>query len=273
MKLAIPFKLYFPLNESAHEFNIKFDPEENDFDKLELFIEDCIKDNKRVNIEYKKEVDLKTAKLLNRLYDNVYFRLSTRHLLKIKDFQAANLRFFFQDMPCINWIELKNQVEKYGVTDVYICDDLVYDMDNVKKYCSSLGVQLRIVLNRIPLVYSTMFEETIVPIYRPNDYELLSKYYDVAEFDCGNPYQFNKLNVLYKAWFLNKDWYGNLQEINEDLTFSLPNRGLVEKATLYKLTCGLKCIKYNNCQKCSRVINIANLLKDMNAQVKMGETK
>lgn len=265
MKLAIPFFNHFELNDRADEFNVYFNPEENSFEKLLDFLDKF--QEKKVNVEYRAAFDIKTASALFRVNDNVRFRLRAEHMGSIRQLKEKGIPFFYDSsLACVSWCDLKSQVELEGVCCVYLADDLVYQLPKVSKYCKERGVEIRIILNRIPLTRSMLMKDHIVPIYRPNDYDLLSQYYDVAEFDCGKPYDFTVLKVLYRAWFIKKDWYGDLKEINSDLGFSLPNRSVPELFTLTKIGCGLKCLSGSSCKKCDQLVTIALGLHEMNAQ-------
>ena len=265
MKLAIPFFNHFELNDTADEFNIFFDPDENSFEKLLDFLE--MFQEKKVNVEYRAAFDIKTASALYRVSDNVRFRLRAEHMGSVRQLKEKGIPYFYDSsLACVSWCDLKAQVELEGVCCVYIADDLVYQLSRVSKYCKDHNVEIRVILNRIPMTRRPLMDSRVAMVYRPNDYDLLSKYYDVAEFDCGKPYDFKTLKVLYKFWFIKNDWFGDLKEINHDLTFSLPNRSIPEPYTFAKINCGLKCLRGSSCNKCDQLTSIALGLNEMHAQ-------
>lgn len=265
MKLAIPFFNHFELNDRADEFNIYFNPEENSFEKLLDFLDKF--QEKKVNVEYRAAFDIKTASALFRVNDNVRFRLRAEHMGSIRQLKEKGIPFFYDlSLACVSWSDLKVQVELEGVQCIYIADDLVYQLPQVSQYCKDHNVEIRVILNRIPLTRRMLMESPIAPVYRPNDYSLLNQYYDVAEFDCGKPYDFNKLKVLYRVWFLNKDWFGNMQEINSDVAYNFPNRAVPPMYLSSRINCGLKCLKGSTCNKCEQLLSIALGLLNMNVQ-------
>lgn len=265
MKLAIPFYNHYELNDVADEFNIYFNPDENDFEKLLDFL-DKFKD-KKINIEYRKAFDIKTASAIARVNSNVRFRLRAEHMGYVHQLRDKKIPFFFDlSLACVSWCDVKAQVELDGVSCIYIADDLVYQLSNVSEYCKKHNIEIRVVLNRVPLTRRPMMDLPIAQIYRPNDYDYLGQFYDIAEFDCGKPYDFDKLKVLYKAWFINRDWFGNMQEINTDVAYNFPNRSMPSMYISSRINCGLKCLKGSSCNKCDQFLSIAQGLLGMNAQ-------
>ena len=55
MKLAIPFKLYYELNDLTDEFNLQYNPETSTVDKLGDFVDAF--PNRRVNVEIVGDMD------------------------------------------------------------------------------------------------------------------------------------------------------------------------------------------------------------------------
>lgn len=253
MKLAIPFKLYNEYNDIAKEFNINFDKNKNSLDKLFEFIEEF--SDHRINISFPKGIDVSVAKTISKVGDNVYYRLKPQDALYVKELYDGNCKFFFDEhCPAYNYTTLDGYIS-LGVTDVYIADDLWYNLQEVSKLCKKNNVNIRLILNRIPSTSVDKGFNPRSPIFRPNDCDILNLYVDTCEFDCGDPYDWHVFNVLYRSWFLTKDWYGNLIEINKDLTIGFPNMSIVNDFTNYKLKCGYRCFtrSSNVCNKCEQL--------------------
>lgn len=267
MDIAIPYKNHFKLNSKVQQFNIKFNPDMNDFDTLIEFIQK-FKD-KQINIEYRNGIDVKTASALSKVGDNVRFRLRAEDIQKVDKLHDRECKFFFDSsLAATDWMALYRLVNGYGVTDVYISDDLCYEMDKVHEYCDDMGVKVRMILNRAPLTQPVKKDMFIAPLYRPQDMEVLERWIDVAEFDCGNPYTFETLEIMYKVYIKNKSWYGQLGEINPDFAdFDMPCPGLTWMLADKRSTCGLRCLKGGSCNTCKLLVTAAQSLRDIGAQL------
>lgn len=267
MDVAIPFKLNYKLNSEVQEFNLKFHPDVNSFDTLIEFVQEYA--DKQVNIEYRNGIDTKTAAALAKVGENVRFRLRAEDITKVNKLVERKCKFFFDSsMAASSWMELYRFIDTYHVTDVYIADDLCYEMDKVHEYCTAKGVRVRLIVNRAPLTQPIGKETYKAPLYRPQDMDTLSKWIDVIEFDCGSPYDFDMLKVLYKVYIKKKFWYGQLGEINPDFKdFDMPCPGLVWMLADKRSTCGLRCMKGGKCKTCRMLVTTAQDLRDIGAQL------
>lgn len=268
IKVAIPYKYNYELNDKVDEFNIFFSPDKNDFSKLVEFVQK--NEDKRINIQYRDAIDTKTAIALSKLCPNIAFRLKPEDMPKVKTLVEANCKIFFDSsLACSTVFELYSIVNAFHVSDVYIVNELFFNLPKVSQFCKDNGVQIRIIANRALVntyVPNTSFY--YMPFVRPNDYDFLKKYIDVYEFDCmvNKSYDFKKLKVLYKIYVTDKDWYGDLQEINPDINFPLPNRSLLETYTPYRVKCGLRCCLGGHCKHCETMVKLAQTMRDNNMQ-------
>lgn len=267
MDVAIPFKNHYPLNDKVQEFNLFFDPDKNSLDTLIEFIQTF--ENHIINIEYRNGIDVKTATALSKISDRVRFRLRAEDISKASQLKERGCTFFFDNSMSANcWTMLRWLVEYHQVCDVYVCDDLTYELDKVKEYCATHGVRIRMVVNRAPTSYPIGPDDFTAPLYRPQDMDAITEWIDVIEFDCGSPYDFNVLKVLYKAYVTNKFWYGQLEELNIDFKgFDMPCPGLVTGFIKKRSQCGLRCRRGGNCQSCKHCVRMARSLRDIGVQL------
>lgn len=270
--VAIPFKNNFKLNDEAQEFNIKFDPKKNDFNKLIEFVQEY--ENKRINIEFPAEVDIPTMRALTKVANNVYVRLFPQDFKYIAELRKNDCRFFPDSMAAATNYTTLESFLSLGVSDVYIADDLCYNIEKVYKICQNNNAGIRLVANRIPLTSFNKGEDRKAPIYRPQDYYFLKLYISTFEFDCvdtiTHAVNWNKLEVLYRVWFQEQKWNGDLREINSDLKFYFPNASVIPDFNDYKMDCGRRCsadVK-NSCRKCEQFIDIGCLLDSKNIRIK-----
>lgn len=266
--IAVPFKLHFPQMDNVSEFNIKYTPDKNSFEKLIEFIKTYDADY-RINIEFPQDIDMSVIKSVNSISDNVYIRVTRNILYHLDKIVNTECKFFMDaTLPVSSLIVLHDMI-KLGVTDVYIADDLCYNLDEVSEYCHENNVGLRCVLNLIPSTSLNKGTDPKSMFYRPQDITFLMERYDCFEFDCGDPFDQYVFNSLYRAWFVQSWWDGNLKEINKDLKIDIPNNALLEAFTFYKSTCKLRCIKSNaHCHKCELTLKLANTLKEKKLRIK-----
>lgn len=256
MDFSVAFTLdpfYKELIDAADEFDIAVnDSHKGYFEKLVTFCKTY--PEKRVNIHWKSRlgVDPSDAKKLSSEVDNAYFCLNLVDLPKTEAFRENGVKFYFcQELSASNFSRLKSLIE-FGATDVYINDDLCYNLDIVSAYCRERGVRIRWVLNRVQNTLVCGKQYTVAFI-RPNNMQDYSKYIDVGEFDCGSPenYDFKTAKVYYRCWYKKHDWFGNLQEIIHSLPFELYNAALPHGAFSRKQNCRLKCVSENSpCNRC-----------------------
>lgn len=270
MKLAIPFKLYYELNDVADEFNIQYNPETSTIDKLGDFIEAF--PGKRVNVEIVGDMDdKKLIKSIVRLdKENIYFRLRENHIKNIESLKQMNCKYFFSyDAPAYNIVSLDYFIS-LGVSDVYLSDDLWYFLKDVCDLCHKNKVNVRFVANRIPSMCSTRGFDKRAMIVRPNDFDLIDGLIDTIEFDCYDfkgVYNFGMLSALYKTWFTTKNWYGDLGEINYDIKIPFPNTTMIDTLTKERIRCGMRCFKGGSCKRCTDTFDVAYSLKEKNWRI------
>lgn len=266
IKLAIPFHLNQSQNDDVKEFNILFYKTKNRIEDLIEFIQEY--ENTRINIQFPDGVHLATLKSINKVSNNIYCRVRASDMIMIPELKENNIKFFFDsDISAYNYSTLAAYIN-YGVSDVYITDDLCYDLKNVNKICAENNVQMRLILNHIP---STTFDSGTnprSPIFMPKDMDILNQYFDVFEFDCGNPYDWAKFDVLYRTWFENKYWHGQLNEINEDVAQDFNCDSIYPDFTKFKINCQRRCDRRvtNHCTKCESFIEIGKTLQQKNVR-------
>lgn len=260
--IAVPFKRYHELEGHIKEYNLLFRTDDSRMEDLIDFV--TLPFVERVNIEFTTKISTQIIKTVDKIKDCLYVRVRPDQWTFVKTLQAEGIRFFFDvSMPATSYCELDKFIEM-GVSDIYIADDLTYNLKDVHSYCLGHDVQTRIIINRIPL--TTLDKGTSVksPMYRPQDTDVLRQYYDVFEFDCDESWDWHKFNVLFKTYFIKKDWHGNLAEINPDIQLEggYPNDAIIPGYTEYKMNCERACSKRmsNHCRKCQQFFEIGKIL-------------
>ncbi len=259
-------------NENLSEYLVTFDEDLNDFNKLCEFLEyeDAEVPNKRINIYYAKGFDPKKHKQLEEIHNNLHVRLRSSKDIDMASYLSnMDIKFYFEPTAILAAnLTVLNDMFTMGASSVYIADDLVYMLDDVSSACYDNGIQLRCVLNTIP---STSAFKSIDPtsvIFRPNDIDMLAQHFDVFEFDCykhegkGNipsdkNYDWFKFDSLYRAYFKDKGWHGDLSEIIEGLQSYTYNPSFADRYFTRKMSCGHKCV-LNECNSCVNYADVAS---------------
>lgn len=255
LPIACPFKINNEeINDVISEFNILFFKSRNRLEDLIDFIQTY--DTKRINIEFPEGVHIPILLSITKISGMIYVRLKASDIMSVQELKKNNIRFFFDaSLPVYNYTNLESFIN-LGVSDVYISDDLCYDMEEVSKICAAKNVSIRLILNHIPATSLDKSTNPKSPIYGPQDMDVILKYYDMFEFDCGEHYDWAMFDVLYRAWFVRKYWHGQLNEINSDVLLDYHNDTIYPNFAEYKMTCGRRCSKRasNPCNKCEQTV-------------------
>lgn len=261
MKLAAPYPLREERRDKIDEYNITFDKKKHKLDDLRTWLLTQKDSSKRINIELLNseswtEKEIK-AILLTR--DNIYFKIGLQQDFSL--FIQNNYPFFLSEKYQINSFWRLIDVLRLGVSDIYISEDLCYRIKEVKKLCDTYKVRLRIILNHIPCYSYTKQWDPTAPFFTPENLEQLSQYFDVAEFDLFNSW--NRFDILYKIWFVDKIWREDLKFLNLDLGMSIPGETFISDICTYKMNCGHRCVeKLDTCNKCAQYLEFAETMKD-----------
>lgn len=267
-KTSIPFKRHNPRNDCTAEFDILYNVKTSRFEKLIEFVEEY--KDKRINILFKGgELPINLIGSIHKFTDNVYVRLTVDQMRSIQELKKNKYRYFLDaNCPAYNFTMLQSFAE-LGITDVYLADDLWYCMNTTKQFCDEHNIRIRLVTNRIPATTLDRGINYKVPLFAPINRELLDNYVDAYEFDCGNPFDWAKFDVLYRAWFEREGWNGDLMEINDDLRLSFPLLAIPQTITEHKLNCDLRCKRpTNHCRKCQQYVDLGMKFVNMGAYIK-----
>jgi hypothetical protein len=267
-KIAIPFLLNNPLNDIAAEFNLEFDDKINNLDKLMDFID--VYPDTRMNISFTNGLDKKMAKTLARYSDNVYIRLQPSDIIACQVLAEDNIKFFFDRSVSANTYNSLEDFIALGVTDIYITDDLVYNLKVMRKWADEHHINLRLIVNRIPSTALSAGNDYKSPIFRPEDMDILENYFDCFEFAFEEYPDKAQVGIMYKIWFEDRKWFGELSEINSDIKFYFPNYSVIPFHRDFKMNCTRRCdSRYDNpCRKCSQLIEIATMLAEKDIIIK-----
>ena len=259
MKIAIPWSTNKDY-QYGDEYNISFNPITQQIDQLFTFLQNH--QDTRFNISILNMINLNDIMLLHSANPHIYFKIE-KDLDKCKKLKEKNIKFFFHAPAAADSFRILEENVDLGSTDVYIRDDLCYNLENVKKFARQHGVQVRMILDRIPSTKVNAGKDIKSPWFVPETFNELSKYIDIVEFDSDS---WIKINTLYRIWFKNQEWNDNLRAINLDLEIDIPNQSLMPYFTVFKMNCGYRCSYGSSCNKCQQFKEIADDLFSKNIE-------
>lgn len=255
--------------KEAEEISIIYDKNDT---ALPAFIEKH--DTKRINliIENPEEsLDAFEIKKLNAINEKYHYSVIYVCLYSNKRCEAMsdNLLALMADlkMPWFtgNMITTWDALHYFislGVTDVYIAEDLGFEISLVYDVCHKANVKVRV----IPNVAQSNINQTpdLKKFFiRPEDMELYSKYIDTVEF-WG---ELRQQDVFYKIYKGGK-WYGNLKEIIFSFNEDLDSHRVLPVFGNARLGCDKRCLKGFNCSICESIKSIQEQMKEQNLIIK-----
>lgn len=175
---------------------------------------------------------------------------------EIDKLRKTNLPFFFNE-----YIDRWDILEGYlnlGVTDVYIVNELGFELDKVYEIAHKHDAKVRVFPN---IAQSSWFLTPDLKKFfiRPEDIEDYEKYVDVFEiFEAQEPVI---AETLYKVYAMDKQWFGRLEEIIGDFHADLDGRFLHPRWVERRVKCGKKCLKGSMCDMCSTIAGLGESLE------------
>lgn len=168
---------------------------------------------------------------------------------------------FFTGYLATNFDQL-NYLCSLGVSDIYIGEDICFDLQRVKLICNKHNVKVRTFPNvgQCSVKAGPALKKFFI---RPEDVEEYSDVIDVLEF--WGP--LNRQETLLKIY--NKGvWYGDLKDLLLDFNLSFDSRRIIPGFARIRKSCGRKCMKGEFCTICDKIYNISEKLADNNIIIK-----
>lgn len=259
--ISVSFSLDNEWNNDSRvkEFDIIF-KKTSSLDNLLDFLETY--EDKRVNISFPEGINYSVLKSAARLYDNIAVKLHSNDIQECMKLKDIGVKYYFDNSyPAVNLCSLDSLIA-LGVSDVYLADDLCYNLERTYFYCHTKGIKVRMILNRIPSTVPFKGDDPKSPIWMPRDIDSLEKYVDIFEFD--NDLDDAYFDVMFRTWFEKKAWNNNIREINLDLNLDIYDDTMLLIASIKKMKCGRRCSQRagNVCDVCGQMVDISTILHD-----------
>lgn len=222
-----------------------------DYRAADNTLEDFLKaySNSTIIINIENEFNMEAADVLSNLYKNyknfkVAFYYHNESALELV--QHYNLPFFFLDS--VTNIDTLYGLMAYKPTDMYICEDLGFNLEKISDILHSNNIRVRVYPNICQSSFPTTPSLQTFFI-RPEDIPFYEKYVDVFELIADEERQF----VIYKAYFENT-WFGKIKELIPTFKDELDSRYLVSFFGMFRVNCGKRCLyKPGSCNICGEL--------------------
>ena len=192
---------------------------------------------------------------------NTPFKLAQAFLNSHPEFKFN----WFIDAPITDWDMLHAAIDA-GVSDVYICEALGFELPRVHALCSCNKVNVRVYPN---VAQSSIKAKGLRSAFfiRPEDIEVYEPYIDVLEF--YGPIE--KQDVLLHIYRETRTWPYDLSIIILGLS-SIENKLIDSSFGTARLRCGKGCLKGDWCSICSRAESLDQMLKEANVDISLWST-
>lgn len=257
MKSCIEWRKDFKYLDKVDEYNINY---KNKTKQLLYFLDHYGLGEKRVNIVIEKPTieDIELIVAVKHRNENYNIAVCTDiDMYCINQLKENNIPFYLNTH--INSFDALQFAINLGVSDVFITEELGFDLKRVHEITSKAGIKIRCYANISQIQYPYEGNDGLKGFYiRPEDIEVYEEYVDIIEFYKSVDIQ----NTLYDVYFISKHWDGQLREIIKGLRNTVNNYYiLTDEFAKRRVHCRKKCIKSERCQLCERIVELADTLE------------
>ena len=214
----------------------------------------------KIENEFNK-IDAQLLSTLNDQYHNIKISFPFANQEALSLAQEYQIPFFFSNF--VTSIDQVMGLLNYNPTDMYICEELGFFLDNVSEILHAHNIKIRV----FPNICQSSFAETPslkTFFIRPEDIPFYSLFVDVFELLTTRETQ----KVIFKA-YKNQKWFGQINEIIPSFKMNLDNKSTSLNFGLFRCSCHKKCFyKPNSCNICDRFVELANTLQENNIFIK-----
>ena len=193
-------------------------------------------------------------------YANLVLRLTDRGQVLNTSIKNAGIPYFINEV-CVEWEKL-NEIIDLGVTDVYISEQLCFELADVSRLAAAAGVRVRVYPN-----IAQSARESTNPLkkffVRPEDVDIYNRRY-VSTFEFYYPEGVDiNWDVLYRAYAVNKKWRGPLKEIIIGLEDDIDSTYVSPRWAELRMNCKRKCLKGGNCSACIQISALSKAFEEL----------
>jgi hypothetical protein len=191
----------------------------------------------------------------------VYIRLPGRADVadKIKE-ENSNAKIFFNTY--ISSWDLFYDYIHFGVTDVYIAEEMCFELDKVSQIAKKNNINIRVFPNVTQSKWAEMNDLKKFWM-RPEDVDIYEDFVDVLEF-WGDS---DKNGVYYDIYSKDKKWAGNLKEIIIGMKEDINSTCILPRFGERRVRCNKRCLKGGTCSLCDTIFELSKNLEKNNFRI------
>ena len=252
MRYAVHYHKDFRHFDDVDEVVFDYQGTEN----IVTFIPKLLREDQRAVINLKKYEISYVIPYLNKLAEiHSKFIVQINSYIHIDDIQLLkdnNIDFMFNDY-CRDYDTFYTMI-KYGAKDIYIVEDLAFDLKSLHTVLNKHGINLRVFPDIAQCARGTRGHvPTITKFWiRPEDTELYEDYVDVFEL-CRLD---SRLSVAYEV-YKQRQWKGQIQDLILDIDIDIDNSTIAPNFGKERIGCQKKCM-LGRCNLCYEIEKLAN---------------
>ena len=185
----------------------------------------------------------------------------------MEELKDTNLKYFFK-AAANSWDKFTSLISQ-NVSDIYITDELAFELDKVAEIAHKNNIKVRIYPNVAQSRWDKL-SDILKFFIRPEDIEMYEPYVDVCEF-YGDKAQ--QIDTYYKIYQEDKKWFGDLQEIIIGLDNKIDSRYIIPRFAEKRIKCGKDCLKGGKCEMCKRILDLSEQLENAHLIVQIDKEK
>lgn len=185
----------------------------------------------------------------------------------MEELKDTNLKYFFK-AAANSWDKFTGLISQ-NVSDIYITDELAFELDKVAEIAHKNSIKVRIYPNVAQSRWDKL-SDILKFFIRPEDIEMYEPYVDVCEF-YGDKAQ--QIDTYYKIYQEDKKWFGDLQEIIIGLDSKIDSRYIIPRFAEKRIKCGKDCLKGGKCEMCKRILDLSEQLENAHLIVQIDKEK
>jgi len=185
----------------------------------------------------------------------------------MEELKDTDLKYFFK-AAANSWDKFTSLISQ-NVSDIYITDELAFELDKVAEIAHKNNIKVRIYPNVAQSRWDKL-SDILKFFIRPEDIEMYEPYVDVCEF-YGDKAQ--QIDTYYKIYQEDKKWFGDLQEIIIGLDSKIDSRYIIPRFAEKRIKCGKDCLKGGKCEMCKRILDLSEQLENAHLIVQIDKEK
>ena len=264
MNYCVRFSRKFEYKEDIAEYKIVYKPKDDQLinflniysDKriiISLTVEDMMDIVTNKALEKYSAIEKKNFSFLLPAISDENKKIISLFVIEIK---KNNIPFFFDDK--VYSIDKVWELINLGVSDIYICGELGFELEQIANKIHEAGVKIRVFPD---IAQSTVAScESLTKFYiRPEDTQYYEGIVDIFEFFANDK---NRDNVMYRIYEINRKWSRALKDIILEFEDDISNLSIPNGFGAARVHCNKKCLKNGKCKICYRAAELSNLLAE-----------